>query len=496
MSEKYTPLVSIIIPVYNGSNYLESAIESALNQTYKNIEIIVVNDGSTDNTEEIALSFKDKIKYFSKENGGVAAALNYAIKKSQGEYISWLSHDDLYMPDKIEAQIKLLSKLENKKTILYSDWQKINSDSEVIEIVKYEKSHNKKLLEDSIYVLLNGLISGCSLLIHKDIFKELGYFREDLLTTQDYDLWFKMFPNYPIKHINRVLVSYRIHQAQDSRAKRAYHLSEEDRLWADFYKKVSNKKLDEIFSDRRKYLISRARWFYHLFNFNAAIEAMLKVKDEGKQSILLINPPDKFNIQNCTDINLFILKIKKDEFRLFYCDREILFIKLKSPIGFEFNNMFLQNEATMLIEKILIAYEIDVIHILKFENLGFDIVRMANELSVPVFYSLTQINELWLNPKNEKLQNQIELFAGKHIFTNLSKTFIVKGDEHFLSELLNNNNMLNQKEISKNEFFRLETYLGDYKNSFKNRKKYPDKIRKIMLNDLLDKQEHTTIGLI
>lgn len=492
---EYNPLVSIVIPVYNGSNYLKSAIESALNQTYKNIEIIVVNDGSTDNTEEIALSFKDKIRYFSKENSGVAATLNYAIKKAQGDYISWLSHDDLYMPDKIEAQIRLLSKLENKKTILYSDWQKINSDSKVIEVVKYEKSHKQKLLEDSIYVLLNGLISGCSLLIHKDIFKEFGYFREDLLTTQDYDLWFKMLPNYPVKHIGKVLVSYRVHQAQDSRAKRAFHLSEEDKLWTDFYNKLPNKKLDEIFPDRREYLIDRARWFYHLFNFNAAIEAMLKVKDEGKQSVLILNPSDKFNILNSGNINLFILKIKKDEFRLFYSDKEILFMKLKNPIGFEFNNMFLQNEATMLIEKILIAYEIDLIHIFEFENLGFDIVRMAKEFSLPVFYSLTQMKELWLNPKNEKVQNQIELFARKHIFKNLSKIFIVKSDEHLLSQLLNNENTLNKQEIAKNELFKIETYLGDYENSFKNRKKYPGKIKKMTLNDLLDKQEHTTSGL-
>ena len=76
------PKVSVIIPVYNGSNYMREAIDSALAQTYKNIEIIVVNDGSTDNTEEIALSYGDKIKYYSKENGGVATALNFAIEKA------------------------------------------------------------------------------------------------------------------------------------------------------------------------------------------------------------------------------------------------------------------------------------------------------------------------------------------------------------------------------------------------------------------------------
>ena len=83
------PKVSIIIPVYNGKDYVEEAIDSALNQTYDNKEIIVVNDGSKDNTEEICLSYKDKIKYYSKENGGVSTALNLAISKATGEYISW-----------------------------------------------------------------------------------------------------------------------------------------------------------------------------------------------------------------------------------------------------------------------------------------------------------------------------------------------------------------------------------------------------------------------
>ena len=87
------PKVSIIIPVYNGSNYLKEAIDSALNQTYANVEVIVVNDGSNDNgkTEALAKSYGDRIKYCYKENGGVASALNYGIKTMHGQYFSWLS---------------------------------------------------------------------------------------------------------------------------------------------------------------------------------------------------------------------------------------------------------------------------------------------------------------------------------------------------------------------------------------------------------------------
>ena len=98
----FHPKISIVILVYNGANFLSQAIDTALAQTYDNIEIIVVNDGSNDDgaTGQVALSYGDKINYFSKPNGGVSSALNYAIEKMQGDYFSWLSHDDLYEPEK------------------------------------------------------------------------------------------------------------------------------------------------------------------------------------------------------------------------------------------------------------------------------------------------------------------------------------------------------------------------------------------------------------
>ena len=110
----YQPKVTIIIPVYNGSNFLAQAIDAALAQTYKNCEILVINDGSKDDgaSEKIALSYGDKIKYFCKENGGVSSVLNFAFTKMEGEWFSWLSHDDLYLPEKIEKQIAFINKLK------------------------------------------------------------------------------------------------------------------------------------------------------------------------------------------------------------------------------------------------------------------------------------------------------------------------------------------------------------------------------------------------
>ena len=129
---QFNPLVSIIIPVYNGSNYMCEAIDSALAQTYKNIEIIVVNDGSDDagKTEEIARNYGNKIRYICKNNGGVSTALNTGIANMKGLYFSWLSHDDIYTPDKIEKEICALSRLANKDTIILCESGYIDENSD------------------------------------------------------------------------------------------------------------------------------------------------------------------------------------------------------------------------------------------------------------------------------------------------------------------------------------------------------------------------------
>ena len=139
----YNPLVTIVIPVYNGANYLNESISSALEQTYKNIEIIVVNDGSTDDgeTEKIALSYGDKIKYLSKPNGGVSSALNLCIENMKGEWLSWLSHDDLYYPTKVEEEVNYVGKLLEKNPDLNLDKVVVRCAAESIDI------HGKTILK-------------------------------------------------------------------------------------------------------------------------------------------------------------------------------------------------------------------------------------------------------------------------------------------------------------------------------------------------------------
>jgi len=105
------PLVSIIMPVYNGEKYIKEAIDSVINQTYKNWELIIVNDGSKDNTEEIIKSYNDKrIKYFYQENKGVSAARNKALEVAKGKYITFLDSDDYLPPNSIKARVEYLEK--------------------------------------------------------------------------------------------------------------------------------------------------------------------------------------------------------------------------------------------------------------------------------------------------------------------------------------------------------------------------------------------------
>jgi glycosyltransferase involved in cell wall biosynthesis len=226
----YEPLVSIVIPVYNGSSYLREAVDSALSQTYPKIEVLVINDGSTDNgrTEEVARSYGEKIRYFSKPNGGVASALNKGIKEMKGDYFSWLSHDDVYLPDKVRTQIDILRGLENKSTLLYSDFECIDEKGVHISFLRVPPFNTDHFQEE---LLTNPpALHGCTLLIHKQCFTKAGLFDETLKTTQDYALWFLLAGIYPYRHIPQALVRSRQHAEQGSRTLVSIHDKEKEEL--------------------------------------------------------------------------------------------------------------------------------------------------------------------------------------------------------------------------------------------------------------------------
>ncbi len=240
---KTMPKVSIVIPVYNGSDYLHEAIDSALAQTYPNIEIVVVNDGSRDEgaTERIARSYGEKIRYFSKENGGVASALNRAISEMTGEYFSWLSHDDLYTPNKVEAQIRVLAEMENNnRVILYSDFAAFTDDPNRVNEVHLPEVPPENF---RYFLTIDNSLHGCTLLVPKIAFDECGTFNEKLRTTQDYDLWFRLAEKFHFVHIPAVLVKARRHEAQGSIRMKDTVLAECNALLAGFIGNLSRAEI-------------------------------------------------------------------------------------------------------------------------------------------------------------------------------------------------------------------------------------------------------------
>ena len=240
------PLVSIVIPVYNGSNYMRDAIDSALAQVYENIEVIVVNDGSNDNgkTEEIALSYGDRIRYFYKENGGVASALNYGIEKMRGEYFSWLSHDDMYTPNKVSKQVDVLQQYDGR-AIVFSDYYTFSHPGPAVPhaISKNAVNSVRCLLAIDTVNTLNG----CSLLVPKKMFDELGYFDTELKITQDYDRWFCFAHHVPFVHINEPLIISRQHEEQDSRKMPILATEESDIVKSRFISELTDDEIHEFF---------------------------------------------------------------------------------------------------------------------------------------------------------------------------------------------------------------------------------------------------------
>lgn len=216
----YKPLVSIIIPVYNGSDYLREAIDSALSQTYDAIEVIVVNDGSNDmgKTDRIARSYGDRIRYLQKPNGGVSSALNMGIMNMRGEYFSWLSHDDVYAEDKIEKQVCALRSVK-ENTIICCKYIQIDQYSKVINwnppqngFLPYVLYNWQKTLEG---LLKENALNGCCLMLPRSVFEKCGMFDESLRFCQDVFMWYKVFLNhYSLLCTEDVCVRSRVHVKQ------------------------------------------------------------------------------------------------------------------------------------------------------------------------------------------------------------------------------------------------------------------------------------------
>jgi glycosyltransferase involved in cell wall biosynthesis len=205
-----SPLISIIIPTYNGEKYIDEALLSVFTQTYKNYEVIVVDDGSvTDSVARICDKYKGGIKYIRQQNKGLAAARNTGIRNSKGDYLAFLDDDDLWLPEKLEKQVRLYKDLESKGItagIVYTGIEDINETGKPLYKTLYRSSGY--CYDILLFIDFIGY-GGSSAMVPSSILIDVGYFDETMRRVEDYDLWIRIAKRYPIYSVNDYLVKYR-----------------------------------------------------------------------------------------------------------------------------------------------------------------------------------------------------------------------------------------------------------------------------------------------
>lgn len=210
------PMISVVIPTYNRASLLKRAINSVLSQTFQNFELIIVDDGSTDNTKELVNAFIQKdsrIKYIWRENsGGPSKPRNLGIRNSRGKYISVLDSDDEILPEKLEKQVKKFETVSEDTGVVYSGFKCIS---------KNEKYKNKTIipkLKGNIFTkLLHGnFIGNVTPLVKKECFQKSGLYDNNVSTGEDWDMWIRISKYYEFDFVPETLAIYHVHGKQVS----------------------------------------------------------------------------------------------------------------------------------------------------------------------------------------------------------------------------------------------------------------------------------------
>lgn len=208
-------MVSIIMPTYNRSKTLAQSIESVLKQTYKDWQLIVVDDGSTDNTEDLMAAYKDdkRIIYYKQANAGPIKARNNGARLAEGEWLAFLDSDDEWLPEKLEKQLAMA---EGKGDVLiFGNFFYVDETGKIIGEFFKDKSqpYSGKILP---HLLLDNFILTSSVLVNKKIFDEVGGFNEklDLTIGEDYELWLRIADKAEFYFVAEPIANYRVHSVQ------------------------------------------------------------------------------------------------------------------------------------------------------------------------------------------------------------------------------------------------------------------------------------------
>lgn len=209
INNSFHPLVSVIIPCYNHSRYLNQAIESVLSQDYKNTEIIVVDDGSIDDTRTVAQMY-EQVKYVYQSNQGLSAARNTGIDNSKGEYLIFLDADDWLLPDAIRINLHFF-KNDDKIAFVSGAYEMLHVKHGNIAVIK------KPVLEKHFHNLLkvNYIGMHAAVMFRRTVFSEFRY-DTSLRASEDYDLYLKIARKYPVLHHTEPIAMYRKHESNMS----------------------------------------------------------------------------------------------------------------------------------------------------------------------------------------------------------------------------------------------------------------------------------------
>jgi glycosyltransferase involved in cell wall biosynthesis len=208
------PRVSVIIPIYNSEKYVQESIESVLHQTFKDFELIFIDDGSTDRTKEILSHYKD-IVYFYQENSGPSRARNEGIRRSHGQLISFLDADDLWFPDKLELEVKYFD-THPDIGLVTCDALAFTGDKVIVPSMAKERPlHSGSVL---YFLLRENFLNTNNVLIRRDVFDKVGMFDETRKFSEDYDLWLRIAQHYKIGFVRNILTKYRVHDLSRSQS--------------------------------------------------------------------------------------------------------------------------------------------------------------------------------------------------------------------------------------------------------------------------------------
>ena len=269
--------ISVILPFRNEAPYLKACLQSLVRQRDVRFELVAVDDGSTDNTNDIILSYGELVRYLHQENKGAASARNAGIEASDGELIAFLDSDDYFTLENLEIKVLFLES-HPAITWVYSDWQYVNPEGKELGKGSSKFNYAEKQLVGNIFeelVRSRNFISPCTVVVRKSTLEDIGHFDPQIPSQEEYDLWLRISLKYPVYYIDEVLVGVTLHPTSLSRNFTKW--VQGNAIIADKLKdlipynfKDRQKVVDRIIADKHTFL---GRDFFQKGQLNEAINA-------------------------------------------------------------------------------------------------------------------------------------------------------------------------------------------------------------------------------